>query len=68
MANTTIRGALSIHGTNPQYLIEKVIRSRIYDSIYWSVSARPASSTNSLTPPSLAHRGALLRAQLGFHH
>ncbi|SCZ93525.1 BZ3500_MvSof-1268-A1-R1_Chr6-3g08716 [Microbotryum saponariae] len=35
MANTTIRGALSIHGTNPQYLIEKVIRARIYDSLYW---------------------------------
>ncbi|KAI5476079.1 pre-mRNA-splicing factor 38A [Pseudohyphozyma bogoriensis] len=29
------KGALSIHGTNPQYLIEKVIRSRIYDSLYW---------------------------------
>ncbi|KAM0754574.1 PRP38-domain-containing protein [Meredithblackwellia eburnea MCA 4105] len=35
MANTTVAGAKSIHGTNPQYLIEKVIRSRIYDSIYW---------------------------------
>ncbi|SCV67652.1 BQ2448_5263 [Microbotryum intermedium] len=35
MANTTVRGALSIHGTNPQYLIEKVIRARIYDSLYW---------------------------------
>ncbi|KAK4058492.1 hypothetical protein OIO90_000654 [Microbotryomycetes sp. JL221] len=35
MANTTVRGAISIHGTNPQYLIEKVIRARVYDSIYW---------------------------------
>lgn len=24
-----------MHGTNPQYLIEKIIRSRIYDSKYW---------------------------------
>jgi len=35
MANTTVRGALSIHGTNPQFLIEKVIRSRIYESPFW---------------------------------
>ena len=24
-----------IHGTNPTFLLEKVIRSRIYDSLYW---------------------------------
>lgn len=35
MANTTHRGALHIHGTNPQFLVEKVIRARIYDSLYW---------------------------------
>ena len=54
MANTTVRGALAIHGQNPQvcgglilldndtcfmliiqYLVEAVIRNRIYDSIYW---------------------------------
>lgn len=35
MANTTARTAKHIHGTNPQFLIEKVIRSRIYDSNYW---------------------------------
>ncbi|KAK8858586.1 hypothetical protein IAR55_002815 [Kwoniella newhampshirensis] len=35
MANSTLRGATSIHGGNPQYLIEKVIRARIYDSLYW---------------------------------
>lgn len=35
MANTTRRTAQQIHGTNPQFLIEKVIRSRIYDSLYW---------------------------------
>lgn len=70
MANTTIRGALSIHGTNPQvssltlpcysttrlhvsptlqYLIEKVIRSRVYDSLYWSqyIGQAPLQQTNS---------------------
>ncbi|KAI0986121.1 hypothetical protein GJ496_006994 [Pomphorhynchus laevis] len=35
MANRTIKEASSIKGTNPQYLIEKIIRSRIYDSRYW---------------------------------
>lgn len=35
MANTTVRGAHTIHGTNPQFLIERVVRARIYDSVYW---------------------------------
>ncbi|KPV76436.1 uncharacterized protein RHOBADRAFT_13440 [Rhodotorula graminis WP1] len=35
MANTTRAGALSIHGTNPQYLVPTVIRQRVYDTIYW---------------------------------
>lgn len=35
MANRTVNYATSIHGTNPQYLIEKIVRSRIYDSKYW---------------------------------
>ncbi|EJU05031.1 PRP38-domain-containing protein, partial [Dacryopinax primogenitus] len=35
MANTTVKGATSVHGTNPQHLIETVIRSRIYESLYW---------------------------------
>ncbi len=34
-ANLPTPGALAIHGGNPQFLIEKVIRARIYDSIYW---------------------------------
>ncbi|PLW56490.1 hypothetical protein PCANC_04843 [Puccinia coronata f. sp. avenae] len=38
MANTTAKGALSIHGTNPQFLIDKVLRSRIYESEYWKES------------------------------
>ncbi|NWU30672.1 PR38A factor, partial [Dyaphorophyia castanea] len=35
MANRTVKDAHSIHGTNPQYLVEKIIRTRIYDSKYW---------------------------------
>jgi pre-mRNA-splicing factor 38A len=35
MANTTISGAQSIHGQNPQSLVETVIRNRIYESTYW---------------------------------
>nr|XP_057929403.1 pre-mRNA-splicing factor 38A [Doryrhamphus excisus] len=35
MANRTVKDATSIHGTNPQYLVEKIIRTRIYESKYW---------------------------------
>lgn len=35
MANRTVKDARNVHGTNPQYLIEKIIRSRIYDSKFW---------------------------------
>ncbi|KAF9489824.1 PRP38-domain-containing protein [Pleurotus eryngii] len=35
MANTTVTGAKAIHGQNPQFLVENVIRNRIYESSYW---------------------------------
>jgi pre-mRNA-splicing factor 38A len=35
MANRTQKDASSLKGTNPQYLIEKIIRTRIYDSVFW---------------------------------
>ncbi|NWT81442.1 PR38A factor, partial [Lanius ludovicianus] len=35
MANRTVKGAHGIHGTNLQYLVEKIIRTRIYESRYW---------------------------------
>ena len=35
MANRTVKDANTIKGTNPQYLIEKITRSRIYESRYW---------------------------------
>ena len=33
--NKTISGAITIHGTDPQLLIEKITRERIYASLYW---------------------------------
>ncbi|KAL5635719.1 hypothetical protein ACGC1H_004510 [Rhizoctonia solani] len=35
MANSTVKGAIHIHGQNPQFLVEKVIRTRIWESSYW---------------------------------
>ena len=35
MANRTVKDAVTIKGTNPQYIIEKIIRTRVYESKYW---------------------------------
>jgi pre-mRNA-splicing factor 38A len=35
MANRTVKDAKTVKGTNPQYLVEKIIRTRIYESKYW---------------------------------
>lgn len=35
MANRTVSDAKTVKGTNPQYLIEKIVRSRIYENKYW---------------------------------
>ena len=35
MSNRTVTGAHSVHGSDPQLLIEKITRERIYASIYW---------------------------------
>lgn len=35
MANRTDPTAKSIHGTNPQNLVEKILRSKIYQHTYW---------------------------------
>ena len=35
MANRTDKAAVDIHGTNPQFLVEKIVRTRIYASLYW---------------------------------
>ncbi|KAG0277848.1 hypothetical protein BGZ95_005226 [Linnemannia exigua] len=38
MDNKTVRDAIQVHGTNPQFLIEKILRTRIYESKYWKES------------------------------
>ena len=35
MANRTVSGAIHVHGTDPQNLIEKITREKIYGSLYW---------------------------------
>ncbi|EKX33699.1 hypothetical protein GUITHDRAFT_158883 [Guillardia theta CCMP2712] len=35
MANKTDPLAASVHGTNPQFLVEKILRQKIYDDNYW---------------------------------
>lgn len=35
MANRTDTDARAIHGANPQLLMEKITRLKIYDSMYW---------------------------------
>lgn len=35
MANRTDPAARSIRGTNPQNLVEKIVRSKIYQNTYW---------------------------------
>lgn len=35
MANRTDPTAATVHGTNPQNLVEKILRLKIYDSTYW---------------------------------
>lgn len=35
MANTTVSGAAMVHGMDPQHVIEKVVRMRIYETRYW---------------------------------
>jgi pre-mRNA-splicing factor 38A len=36
--NSTDPNAVQIHGTNPQYLIEKITRTKIYNCTYWKES------------------------------
>lgn len=33
--NATDPGAQSVHGVNPQSLVEKIMRNRIYSNVYW---------------------------------
>ena len=35
MANRLETGARTVHGQNPLYLVEKIVRNKIYDNAYW---------------------------------
>jgi len=35
MANRTDTSARQIHGMNPQYILETILRNKIYNSMYW---------------------------------
>lgn len=35
LANRTVSDAKTVKGTNPQYLVEKITRARIYENKYW---------------------------------
>lgn len=68
MANATIRGAVSIHGTNPQFLIEKPVRARIYESPFWKEHCFALSASTILPlAVSLHHIGGLVGLQRPSH-
>lgn len=65
MANKTDVAAYHTHGTDPQYLIEKITREKIYDSNYCTNSSDSAAAADGrISPaqrrqaPSLSHRTA----------
>lgn len=35
MSNRTVKGSTFLHGRDPQLLVEKILREKIYDSLYW---------------------------------
>lgn len=60
MANRTITGAMSIHGSDPQRLIEKIIRERIYDNLYWKEECFGLNAANVIEKAvALNHIGGL---------
>jgi pre-mRNA-splicing factor 38A len=54
MANRTDPLAAQVHSTNPQFLIEKILRTRIYESVYWK------EKCFGLTAETLIDRAVLL--------
>ena len=49
MANVTDPLARSVHGTNPQNLIEYITRQKIYDSLYWKEECFGLSASDAAT-------------------
>ncbi|KAL9188782.1 hypothetical protein ACHAXT_007160 [Thalassiosira profunda] len=56
MANLTDPLARSVHGTNPQNLVEYITRQKIYDSLYWKEECFGLSASD------VATKGAELKA------
>ncbi len=52
MANRTVTDAKSVKGTNPQYLVEKIVRTRIYECKYWKEQCFALSGKLSCGNPS----------------
>jgi len=48
MANRTDPSAISVHGTNPQFLIEKIVRTKIYSCAYWKEHCYALNGTITL--------------------
>ncbi|KAL6768334.1 hypothetical protein ACKKBF_B38735 [Auxenochlorella protothecoides x Auxenochlorella symbiontica] len=61
MANTTDVMAKSVHGTNPQNMVEYIIRQKIYDSVYWKAECF------GLTAELLVDKGTVLRYAGGMY-
>merc|ERR1719201_1236569 len=54
MANRTQKDARDIRGKDPQFLVEKIIRTRIHDSLYWKEHGF------ALTPATIPEKAAEL--------
>lgn len=61
MANRTDDDAATVHGTNPQNLVEKIVRSKIYNATYWK------EHCFALNAESLVDKGVEMQAVGGAH-
>eukprot|EP00160_Parvularia_atlantis_P021697 Unigene9501_Nuclearia_a/m.29003 Unigene9501_Nuclearia_a/g.29003 ORF Unigene9501_Nuclearia_a/g.29003 Unigene9501_Nuclearia_a/m.29003 type:complete len:297 (-) Unigene9501_Nuclearia_a:14-904(-) len=55
MANL-MKGTRQVHGMDPQFLIEKIVRERVFDSLYWK------QECFALTAETVIERGVELKA------
>lgn len=65
MANRTAKEAATVKGTNPQFLVEKIIRHRIYDSQYWKEFCFALTGTTLLVYFSIKYHSAELIVDRG---
>lgn len=61
MTNKPLNQVTAVHGTAPHFLIEKITRTRIYDSLYWK------ESCFALTAETLADKAVELTHIGGYH-